>query len=261
MKIGICAKVTPDTDSRIKVQGDGIDTAGIKWVVSPYDLFAVEEAIQTKEALGGTVEEIIGYSVGPQSVVTQLRQSCLALGADKAVVVHGDAAENTDALGVARCLAKAIERDGVDLVFCGKVAADDDNTQVPSMVAEVLGWSLISRIVSFETDGETVTATRSLDGGIQEVVTGKLPMVLTADRGLNTPRYAKLPAIMKAKRKPVDNLTAEDLGLSSDDLAPRVTATSWSPPPARPSGRILEGDVDSQVRELARLLREEAKVI
>ena len=158
MKIGICAKVTPDTDSRIKVQGDGIDTAGIKWVVSPYDLFAVEEAIQTKEALGGAVEEIIGYSVGPESVVTQLRQSCLALGADKAVIVHGDAAENTDALGVARCLAKAIERDGADLVFCGKVAADDDNTQVPSMLAEVLGWSLISRIVSFETAGETVTA-------------------------------------------------------------------------------------------------------
>lgn len=261
MKIGICAKVTPDTDTRIKILGDGIDPAGVKWVVSPYDLFAVEEAIRTQEALGDSVEEVVGYSVGPESVITQMRQSCLALGADRAVIVSGEAAESTDSLGVARCLAKAIERDQVSLVFCGKVAVDDDNTQVPSMIAALLDWELLSRVSAFETDGSSFTATRNLDGGIQEVVQGSLPVVITADRGLNTPRYAKLPAIMKAKRKPVDQLTGSELGLTDEDLAPHVRETAWSLPEDRPSGRILEGELSAQVKELVRLLREEAKVI
>lgn len=261
MKIGICAKVTPDTDTRIKVQGDGIDPAGVKWVVSPYDLFGVEEAIRTQEALGDSVEEVIGYSVGPDSILTQLRQSCLALGADRAVIVSGDSAESTDSLGVAKCLSKAIERDGVSLVFCGKVAVDDDNTQVPAMIAALLDWELLSRVCAFETDGSTFTATRNLDGGVQEVVTGALPVVITADRGLNTPRYAKLPAIMKAKRKPVDQLSPADLGLGDEDLTTQVRATAWALPEERPSGRVLEGELSTQVKELVRLLREESKVI
>lgn len=261
MKIGICAKITPDTDTRIKVQGDGIDPTGVKWVVSPYDLFGVEEAIRTKEALSDSVEEVIGYSVGPSSILTQLRQSCLALGADRAVIVSGESAESTDSLGVAKCLAKAIARDDVSLVFCGKVALDDDNTQVPAMIAALLDWELLSRVSAFETDGSSFTATRNLDGGVEEVVTGNLPVVVTADRGLNTPRYAKLPAIMKAKRKPVDQLSPGDLGLSDEDLAAQVRATAWSLPEERPSGRILEGDLSTQVKELVRLLREEAKVI
>lgn len=260
MKIGVCAKITPDTDARIKPTGDGaaIDPAGIKWVVSPYDMFALEEALQTKEKHGG---EVVSFTVGDDSAVSQLRATALALGAAKSVLIDDAAARNTDPLGVARMLAKAIEKEGVQLVFTGKVAIDDDNVQVPAMVAELLGWAQVSRVVEFSLDGETFTATRSMDGGVKEVVSGKLPVVITAERGLNTPRYAKLPDIFKAKKKPVDTLDLAALGLSADDVAPAATVSGLAAPAERPKGRLIEGDVDTQVKELVRLLREEAKVI
>lgn len=260
MKIGICAKVTPDTDVRIKILGDGsgIDPAGIKWVISPYDMYAVEEAIQTKEKHGG---EVVSFTVGPESTATQLRGSCLALGADRAVIITDGALDGACPLGVAKALAAAARRDEVELLFCGKVAIDDDNVQVPAMVAELLGWAQVSRVVEFSLDGTTFTATRSLDGGVREVVTGSLPVVISADRGLNTPRYAKLPAIMKAKRKPIDKLDLAALDLSADAVAAKVSVTNHGLPPARPQGRMLEGDVPTVVAELVRLLREEAKVI
>lgn len=260
MKIGVCVKITPDTDARIKPTGDGnaIDPTGIKWVVSPYDMFAVEEAIATKEKHGG---EVISFTVGDDQAPATLRAGVLALGAERAVLVDDPAARNTDPLGVARILAKAIEKEGAQLVFTGKVAIDDDNAQVPAMVAELLGWAQVSRVVEFSLDGDTFTATRALDGGVREVVRGKLPALITAERGLNTPRYAKLPAIMKAKRKPVDSLDLAALGLSADDVAPAVQVSAYAAPPERPKGRILEGDIDTQVKELVRLLREEAKVI
>ena len=260
MKIGICAKVTPDTDARIKpaAGGEGIDESGHKMVVSPYDSFAIEEAIVTKEAHGG---EVVSFTVGPESTVTQLRGSCLALGADRAVIIHDEAAQASDALGKAKALAAAIKKDACDIVFCGKVAIDDDNVQVPAMVAEFLGWALVSRVTDFSIDGDGFTATRAMDGGVKHVVSGKLPVVITAERGLNTPRYAKLPAIMKAKRKPIDKLDLAALGLTADDMAPACAFTNYGAPPARPSGRILEGEVADVVKELVGLLRNEAKVI
>lgn len=260
MKIGVCVKITPDTDARIKPTSDGnsIDPTGIKWVVSPYDMFGIEEAISTVEKHGG---EVISFTVGDDQAPAQLRASCLALGAARAVLIDDPAARTTDPLGVARLLAKAIEKEGAELVFAGKVAIDDDNVQVPAMVAELLGWSQVSRVVEFSVEGDTFTATRSMDGGAKEVVKGKLPAVITAERGLNTPRYAKLPDIMKAKKKPVDTVDLAALGLSPDDVAPAVQVGSFQTPPGRPKGRILEGDIDTQVKELVRLLREEAKVI
>lgn len=260
MKIGVCMKVTPDTDTRIKIAGDGngIDPAGIKWIVSPYDMFAVEEAIVTKEKHGG---EVVLFSVGDDEAITQLRGSGLALGAEKAVVVKDPAAAKTDSLGVARILAAAIKKEGVGLVFCGKQAIDDDNVQVPAMVAELLGWAQVSMVNQFSTDGTKFTATRAAGAGVQEVVEGNLPVVITAERGLNTPRYAKLPAIMAAKKKPVESPSLGDLGLSAEAVAPSVTTTAFGLPPARAKGRILSGDVDAQVKELVQLLRNEAKVL
>jgi len=260
LKIGVCVKITPDTDARIKptADGAGVDRTGIKWVVSPYDMFAIEEAIATKEKHGG---EVISFTVGDDQAPAQLRASCLALGAERSVLVDDPAARATDALGIARVLAAAVKKEGVELLFAGKVAIDDDNVQVPSMVAELLGWAQVSRVVEFSVDGDTFTATRSMDGGVREVVRGKLPAVITAERGLNTPRYAKLPDIMKAKKKPIDTVDLASLGLSADDLAPAVTVSGYAAPPERPKGRILEGDLDTQVKELVRLLREEAKVI
>jgi electron transfer flavoprotein beta subunit len=253
-------KVTPDTDTRIKINAssDGIDPGGVKWIVSPYDMFAVEEAIQTKESLGG---EVILFSAGEKSTITQLRGGGLALGADRAVLITDPAVLASDCLGTARSLAAAVQQEDCQLVFCGKQAIDDDNVQVPAMLSELLGWAQVSFVSDFETDGSTFKATRSVGGGTVEVVTGNLPVVITADKGLNTPRYAKLPAIMKAKRKPVAELALSDIGLSADDVAPVVTTSNYGLPPERPKGRFIEGDTDQQVSELVRLLREEAKVI
>ncbi|HHO53423.1 MAG TPA: electron transfer flavoprotein subunit beta/FixA family protein [Deltaproteobacteria bacterium] len=260
MKIGICAKVTADTDARLSPSADGgsFEFSG-KSVVGPYDMFAVEEAVQTKEKHGG---DTVVFTVGAESdVLSQLRGSVLALGVDKAVIVEDPALANADALGVARALAKAIEAEGVDLVFCGKQAIDDDNVQVPAMIAGLLGWAQVSRVTAFAVDGTSFTATRAMDGGIKQVVSGNLPVLITAERGLNTPRYAKLPAIMKAKKKPTERRDLAALGLSAEAVAPKVSTSAYGSPPERPSGKIIEGDTDTVVAELVRLLREEAKVL
>lgn len=258
MKIGVCAKVTPDTGTQIKVAGDGIDKAGIKWVVNPYDAFAIEEAVRSVEANSGTVHL---FTVGDKAVVQPLRAGGLAVGAQDLTLINDAAVISSDSLGVARALAAAMKEAGVEAVFCGKQAVDDDAVQVPAMVAELLGWPLVTSIIGFSTDGSTFSATRELGGGVQEVISGSLPAVFTADKGLNTPRYAKLPQIMKAKRKKVHEKSAADLGLSADDLAPATTTTNYGAPPARPAGRVLSGALPEQVKELVRLLRDEAKVI
>ncbi len=260
MKIGICAKVTAGTDARLSPSADGTSFSfSGKTEVGPYDEFAVEEGVKTKETHGG---DLVVLSVGKSDdVLSQLRAAVLARGGDKAVVIEDGALDGADSLGIARALAKAIEKEELNLVFCGKQSIDDENVQVPGMVAELLGWALVSRVVEFSIEGDEFTATRSMDGGVQQVVKGSLPAVITAERGLNTPRYAKLPAIMKAKKKPVDTLDLATLGLSADDVAPKLTVGAYGAPPERQKGRILEGDTDAVVAELVKLLREEAKVI
>lgn len=259
MNIGVCVKSTPDTDTRIKIagNGNGIDENGIKWIMSPYDVFAVEEGVLTKEKLGG---EVILFTVGSADAGKNLTDG-LAVGADRAVHVQDAALVGTDSLGVARALATAIQAESCQLVFCGKQALDDDNVQVPAMVAELLGWVQVSMVKEFSTDGATFTAVRNVGGGVEEVVSGSLPAVITADRGLNNPRYAKLPDIMKAKKKPVAKKDLAALGLSAGDVAPKLTTGSYGLPPSRAKGRILSGDAETAVKELVRLLRDEAKVL
>ena len=259
MKIGVCIKSTPDTDTRIQIDGSGtgIENNGIKWIISPYDAFAIEEGVQSKEAAGG---EVVLFSASDRDVSKNLRDA-LALGPDRAVLVKDDAMASTDALGTASALAAAIKAEECEIVFTGKQAIDGDNVQVPAMIAELLGWPHVSFVTDFQLDGSNFTAVRSVGGGTEEVVTGSLPVVITAERGMNSPRYAKLPMIMKAKRKKLDTKSAADLGLSADDLAPAVTLNNFGLPPGRPAGRILEGDAASTSKELVRLLREEAKVI
>ena len=260
MKIGVCAKVTPDADARIKINAasDGIDLTGVKMVVSDYDEYAVEEAIRTKEAAGG---EVASFTVGDKAHEKLVRGGALALGVDKAVVVSDDVALGSGSLGVAKLLAKAIQSEGCDLVFTGKSAIDDGNSQVGAMIAELLGWAQVSQVTAFKVDGDSFTATRNMDGGVRQVVSGKLPVVITCEDGLNTPRYAKLPDIMKAKRKPLAHVSAADLGLDGDAVAARESTGNMSPPPARPAGRIIDGDAATAARELVRLLRDEAKVL
>lgn len=260
MKVGICAKVTADTDARLKASADGrsFEATG-KIVVGPYDMFAVEAAIQAKEKQGA---DVVSFTVGAgDEILAQIRGTVLALGAGKAVLVDDPAMAGADALGVARALAAAIKKEGCELVFCGKQAIDDDNVQVPAMVAELLGWAQVSRVIEFTLDGSSFTATRAMDGGVREVVSGALPVVITAERGLNTPRYAKLPAILAAKSKPVDRPKLADLGLTAADVAPKAVTSAYGPPPERTKGRMITGDVDTMVAELVRLLRDEAKVL
>jgi electron transfer flavoprotein beta subunit len=259
VKVGVCIKSTPDTDTRIKIAGggDGIDPAGVKWIISPYDSFALEQGALTKEKLGG---ECVLFSVGGADAKKNLSDG-LAIGGDRAVLVDDPAMKGADSLAVARALAAAIKAEGSEIVFCGKQAIDDDNVQVPAMVAELLDWPHVSMVNEFSIEGDTFTAARNMGGGARERVTGKLPVVITTDRGLNTPRYAKLPDIMKAKTKKFETKKVEQLGLSAADVAPALTATAWSLPADRAKGKMLSGDAASQVKELIRLLREEAKVI
>jgi electron transfer flavoprotein beta subunit len=260
VKIGVCAKVTPDTDTRIKINGtaSGIDPAGVKWIVNPYDAFAIEEGVRTQEKNGGSVEI---FTVGDKEAETLLRGATgLALGPD-GMTLFDPAGAKLDSLGIARVLAAMAKKSGAELLFCGKQAIDDDNVQVPAMLAEILGWAHIAIVTEFAVDGDSVVATRNIGGGIQEVVRAKLPAVITVDKGINTPRYAKLPQIMAAKKKPFTAVKAGDLGLSDAELAPVVETSAWTEPPARAKGRKLSGDAASQVKELVRLLREEAKVI
>ncbi|MEQ1572154.1 MAG: electron transfer flavoprotein subunit beta/FixA family protein, partial [Myxococcota bacterium] len=218
MKVGICAKVSADTDARLKPSADGASfEVQSKMVVGPYDMFAVEAAIQAKEKHGA---DVVSFTVGGgDEVVSQIKSAVLALGATKAVVVDDPAMKASDSLGVARALAAAIKREGCELVFTGKQAIDDDNVQVPAMVAELLGWAQVSRVIEFAIEGTSFKATRAMDGGVREVVTGALPAVITCERGLNTPRYAKHPAILAAKNTPVEALKLDALGLSAAEVA------------------------------------------
>ena len=258
MKIAVCAKVTPATDSRIVIrdEGAGIDESGIKWIVSPYDSIAIEKAVQTKEALGG---EVVLFTVGADSTIATVRAGGLAVGGDRLVLVNDPAVIESDQLGVAKALAAAIEAEGSEIVFCGKVAVDDDAAQVPAMVAELLGWPQVSMVSELSIDGSSFTAKRAVGGGVYQVVEGSLPVVITADRGLAEPRYAKLPAIMKAKRKKIAKKKAGDLGL--DGVTAGVAVSDYALPAARQKVQILEGEPAETAKELARLLREEAKVI
>jgi electron transfer flavoprotein beta subunit len=259
LKVAVCIKSTPDTDTRIQVTagGAGIDESGIKWIMSPYDGFALEEGVLAKEKHGG---EVVLFSAAATDVSKVVRDA-LALGADRAVVVEDALLKGADSLGVATALAKAIAAEGSEIVFCGKQAIDDDNVQVPAMIAEVLGWPHVSFVKAFAVEGGGFTATRNVGGGVEETVKGSLPVVITAERGLNTPRYAKLPEIMKAKTKPLAKKTAAGLGLSADDLAPAVTLSGFGTPPARAKGKVLTGDPAAVAKELVQLLRDEAKVL
>jgi electron transfer flavoprotein beta subunit len=263
VNIAVCAKVAPDTAAQIrtKADGSGIETSGIKFVVSPYDSFAIEEAVQlTEKKIAGAVHL---FSVGGgKDVLSALRGGGLAVGALDLTLIEDPAVMGGDALVVARALAAAIKAgDDIGLVLCGKQAVDDDNVQVPAMIAELLGWPQVSMVSDLEVEGTTFRATRNVGGGVQEVVQGSLPAVITCDKGMNTPRYAKLPQIMKAKRKKVHKASASSLGLSAADTTSAVTVSSYSPPPARPAGRVLQGELGDQVKELVTLLRDEAKVL
>lgn len=262
MQIAVLIKQVPDTATRIQVRSDGrgIVTDGIKWVMNPYDEFALEEALQIREREGG---EVVLIAVGPTRVEDTIRQG-LAMGADRAVRIADDELEGADHLALARVLAAALRREPWDLVWCGKQAVDDDAAQIGPLVAVQMGLpqAMVVLGVTVDAGQRRLVVRRELEGA-EETVELPLPAVLGAQRGLNTPRYPTLPNIMKAKRKPLETLSLGDLGLSRDDVlgTARVVVEGYTAPPGRPEPKILTGDPVAAARELVRLLHVEAHVI
>ncbi len=256
MNIVACVKQVPDTETLIKVKpdGSGIDETGIKWVMNPYDEYGVEEALKLKEKFGGDVTIV---SLGPARALETVR-TALAMGADKAIHINDPAFEGADAYNIAAALAAAIKGIPYDIIFCGQRAIDDDAGQVGSVLAEFLGIPQITIVTKVDVEGASIKVVRPIEGA-QLLIESSLPCVVTTQKGLNEPRYASLPGIMKAKKKPVDVKDAAGLGIT---VAPKAKIAKTLPPPARPPGKIICGEEPAEkARELAKLLREEAKVI
>ena len=255
MKILVLVKQVPDTATKIRLnpREAAIQTDGIKWVINPYDEFAIEESLRLREKFGG---EVVVVSLGPVRVEEAIRQA-LAMGADRAIHVVGDAV--LDSAGAARALARVCQDQEFDLIFTGKQAVDDDQAQVGSLVAVELDLPQATVVIQLEIDPDTrrIRAQRELEGAT-EWVELPMPAVLTAQRGLNEPRYPTLPNIMKAKKKEVKTVPLDTLGLKD---AMWVTIEELTLPSERQPAKILTGDPGEAALELVRLLHEEAKVI
>jgi electron transfer flavoprotein beta subunit len=251
VKILVPAKRVPDPNSTIKVKpdGSGIVTDGLKWVINPFDEIAIEEALRIKEKLGGG--EVVLVAIGSKTSSEQLRTG-LAMGADRAILVLSE--EPLDSLAVARILAKLAGDEKADLVMMGKQAIDADSNQAGQMLAELLGWpqATFASKVELAADQKSMQVTREVDGGL-EVLELPLPAVVTADLRLNEPRYASLPGIMKARKKELKEIPIAELGV---DVSPRLKIVKMESPPKRQGGKKVES-----VQDLVQALHSEAKVI
>ena len=262
MNIFVCVKQVPDTETKVQPNGDGtfIETNSIKWIMNPYDEFAVEQALLVKAANAGSTVTVV--RVGGVKDTEALR-TAMAMGADDAILVEAE--DNLDSYSIAKALIGAIDKSGksADLVLCGKQAIDDDCLQVPQILATMMDLPSVSVIVGFEQNGEAITVKREIEGGAIEVYELNTPVVLATNKGINTPRYASLPGIMKAKRKPMQTLSLADVGVSADDR--RIVYSDFQLPPEKPAGKKFEamdeGVQQSVVAEVVGLLRTEAKVI
>jgi len=256
MKIGVLLKQVPDTETKIKIRpdGKGIEEADIKWIINPYDEYAVEEALRLKDKKGG---EVVIVSAGPARAVEAIRQA-LAMGADRGIHIDTTGTD-LDSYTTSVVLSNAVKNESFDIVFAGKQAVDYDCAQVAIGVAEKLSWPHVTPVEKFSlTDDKTVLVQRPVAGGTKEMIEVKLPAVIGCEKGLNEPRYASLPGIMKAKTKPVAALKAADL-LGGEK--PRLAISGYMLPPERKAGKIIPGEPEEAAAELVRLLREEAKVI
>ena len=249
MKVLVPVKRVVDYNVKVRVKSDetGVDLANVKMSMNPFDEIAVEEAIRLKES--GVASEIVAVSIGPEKAQDQLRQA-LAMGADRAVLIKTD--EEVEPLGVAKILKGVCGEENPDVVILGKQAIDDDSNQTGQMLAALLGWAQGTFASKVEQDGDKLKVTREVDGGLQTVALD-LPAVVTTDLRLNEPRYASLPNIMKAKKKPLDVKTPEDFGA---DVTPRLKTLKVSEPPQREAGVKVE-----TVEELVDKLKNEAGVL
>jgi len=255
MKIAVLIKQVPDTETNIKVSGTAINEAGIKWIVSPLDENALEESLRLREKVSG---EIIAISLGPDRVQEALR-TAYALGVDKAVHIKDDTYNVLDVNYTAQILAAYLKQLNPDLILAGFVAIDSQSSMVPAMVGQLLGIPNMNNAIGVEVnaDSKEVKVKCEIEGGTGEMkATG--PAIVTASQILNEPRYPSLKGIMASKKKQIETVDASSLGVNP----PKIEIVSLEPPAARPPGRILEAETpEAKAKELARLLREEAKVI
>ncbi|WP_106746015.1 electron transfer flavoprotein subunit beta/FixA family protein [Yoonia maritima] len=229
---------------RVKADGTGVDLANVKMSMNPFDEIAVEEAIRLREA--GKVEEVVAVSIGVKQAQETLR-TALAMGADRAILVVAadDVHTDIEPLAVAKILAGIVKEENPDLVICGKQAIDNDMNATGQMLSALLGWSQATFASEVNLDGDSAIVTREVDGGLQTIKV-KTPTIISVDLRLNEPRYASLPNIMKAKKKPLDEKTPADYGV---DVTPRLTVVSTSEPATRQAG-IIVGSVDELVEKL-----------
>jgi electron transfer flavoprotein beta subunit len=258
----VCLKEVPDTETRIEVRDGAVVEEGIQYVVNPYDEFALEEALTWQEALGGKVTLL---SLGPERARESILKG-LAMGADEVYHLSDEAFLGGDAFVTAKALAAAIKTLGeYDVVFCGKQAVDEDNASVGIMLAELLDVPHVSVVSKLEIadDASCAKAERDIEGG-KEVIELSLPAVITAQKGLNEPRYPSFRGIRQARRKPFTQWAPGDIGLDAGEVGAagsKLEIVETLPPPERPPGRIVEGEPAEAAAEVVRLLREEAKVI
>lgn len=258
MKIVACIKQVPDTETRIKIKADGsgIEPAGIKWVVNPYDEYAIEEGVKLRDANPGSTFHVL--TVGPKERAVDALRTALAMGADEAVVIH--APETLDAYSAAKALSLAIKSEGAcDLVLTGKLSIDTNQSSVGQMVAEFLQVPHATVVSKLTISGNSLNAERDIEGGAKEKLQLTMPALVAANKGLNTPRYASLPGIMKAKKKTIKELDFAALGVSESDR--KVVLKTFALPPEKPAVKILAGDASAQAQELVKLLRDEAKAL
>ncbi len=261
MRIVVCVKQVPDTTTRVQLAAGGasIDESNITFIVNPYDEFAVEEGLRLKESKGG---EVVVVCVGPERASAAIR-TCLAMGADRAIHIKDPAAQNSDPLGTAKILAAAIRPLQPDVVLAGKYGVGEDSSQVPAMLAELLDLPQVTGATRIDWLEDRIRARREVEGG-EEVVEATLPAVVSAQKGLNEPRYASLKGIMAAKKKEIQELDLAAIGLDPGVVGMagrKLVVDTFSLPPARGQAKILTGEPDEVARQVVALLHDEAKVI
>ena len=260
MNVYVFVKRVPDTESKIKInhETNTVIEEGLNFVLSPYDEYAVEEALRIREAKGG---EVTVVSVGTEESLVILKK-CLAMGADEAVLVKDDAPEAYDGLRTSKIISQVMRKkfQNFDLLLFGKQSVGADNAQVPSMVAGFLGLPQVNVVTKLEIEGNRGIAHREIEG-VLEKNEFSLPAIISAQKGLNEPRYETLKGIMMAKKKEIPILALNDLDLSEEEIMPQLEIIKMESPPPRQAGKIIEGEPAEAAKKLVELLRNEAKVI
>lgn len=258
MKIACLLKHVRDTETRVKVieNGNKLEFISENWVINPYDEFAIEAALRIKEKNGA---EVVSITLGNEDATKSLRQA-MAMGTDRSILINEPSYEDFDPLSTAKILSKVLEKENFDLILGGKHGVGGDNQAVLSIISAIMNIPIVTVVVSLDIEGNKIRAKREIEGGF-EIVNVEMPAIITCQKGLNEPRYPSLKGIMAAKKKEIKEYKLSELGIKEEDLKKGLKFLSYVEPPSRPQAKILSGEPKEVVKELVKLLHEEAKVI